>query len=148
MFGSNQMRMYLAVGVLAIAAVIGFSLWTGRPGPFPGGVPTPSPTLAPTPTPTPTLAPTPTPTPFPTVNPDTATWTSYTSSRYGYSLAYPAGWSAVPATRDWVAESRFEFWGSNGDGADRFINPFKPRNLQEHLTAMSAVVPDGVTETA
>ena len=114
----------------------------------PVATPSPSPIVTPTPAlPSPTA--TPAPTPFPTVNPDTATWTAYTSGRYGYSLAYPSGWRVAPASLlGEVPGSRFEFWSSSGDAADRFINPFKPRDLQEHLTAMATEVPAGMTDAA
>ena len=147
----SPMNTYARIGITAVIAAlaIGGTLYvlSARTNVGPAA-PTPSPAVAPTTAaakPSPTTI---TETPIPTTNLDTATWTTYAASRYGYSLSYPAGWAAVPAFYDWVVESRFEFWSSAGEGADRFINSFKPRDTQEHLIAMSAVVPGGVTETA
>ena len=68
MFGSNTLRFFVAVGVVALAAVIGLGVWAGRPSVSPGGpAPTASPPATQQPLPTqaatlgPTLSPTPTP---------------------------------------------------------------------------------------
>ena len=149
MFNPTRLAGLALVAIVAVGGaiyVLGPRSSTGGPG----ASPTPTPTLAPTPESViATLEPSASPTPFPTVNPDTATWKPFTSFRYGYSLAYPPGWAVANATVfAEVPGSRFEFWSSPGDSADRFINSFKPRDLQEHLTAMAALVPAGVTDTA
>ena len=33
---------------------------------------------------------------------DTATWQTYTSARYGFSIGHPAGWAEVPSDRAWT----------------------------------------------
>ncbi|MGI8928299.1 MAG: hypothetical protein ACR2H0_02365 [Candidatus Limnocylindrales bacterium] len=99
MLGSNQMRLYLAVGAVGLAAVIGFGLWAGRPDVSPGATPSPSPTALPSPTLAPTASPSPAPVPTPS---STATWTTDTSSQYGFTTRHPADWNVDPADRAWV----------------------------------------------
>jgi hypothetical protein len=84
----------LAVAAVAVITVgaIGLSVLTsGRPGP--GAVETPTPSLAPSPSPTGT------PRPEPTLPPLTQ---SYTSTIHGFSIQYPDGWVARPATEAWT----------------------------------------------
>jgi hypothetical protein len=54
------------------------------------------------PSPTPSVTPVPSPTPTASANLlDTATWTTYVSERYGFSIAHPADWTEVPGDHDW-----------------------------------------------
>ncbi len=96
---SNPMRLVAAIAVVAIAGVAAFNLFGSSPGV--GGVASPSPTMAPS-----TAAPTPTPSSSASPTPyaiNTATWQTYTSRRYGFSIGYPADWYVyTTATRDWT----------------------------------------------
>lgn len=142
----------LAAAALIAVVVLGGALYLLGPrsnvGPprstaAPSLVPTVAPSLVPAPTPVP--SPDVPGTPYRSYSLDTATWTRYPVSRYGYSLAYPAGWATAPAIVFWVPESRFEFWSSDGNGSDRFISPGS-RAVQVHLTAMAADLGVGVTD--
>lgn len=50
------------------------------------------------PTPSPTATPAPSPTPI-----DPASWKAFTSTRHGFSGAYPTDWTVEPATAPWPA---------------------------------------------
>lgn len=77
-----------AVGALAIGSLLVVNRGPSGPG-GPGG-PTPSTTPAsPSPSPSTSLL-------------DPSSWTTYTSSRYGFSIAHPADWTEVPADHDWA----------------------------------------------
>jgi hypothetical protein len=77
-----------AVGALAIGSLLVVNRGPSGPG-GPGG-PTPSTTPAsPSPSPSTSLL-------------DPSPWTTYTSSRYGFSIAHPADWTEVPADHDWA----------------------------------------------
>ena len=84
--------MPIGVGAAAavVALVVGFQL-LGPPG-GPGG----SPSAEPSPTPSPTVASTPTPEAPPPLT------ETFTSERNGFSISYPAGWVAQPATEPWT----------------------------------------------
>jgi hypothetical protein len=65
-------------------------------------------------------------------------WTSFTSTRHGISLSFPAGWSLQPATEPWI-------WQPNDPGPataaqDRAIGPGN-----EGFIAVSQRLPDGFT---
>lgn len=96
---STPLRLVAVIAVIAVAGFVGLSYLSPGSGPAGGLPPTSSPTTSPEP------GPTPSPTPSPTPNLlDTSSWTPYTSSRYGFTLARPPDWSAVPATRAWTFE--------------------------------------------
>jgi hypothetical protein len=93
--------MKLATAAVVVIAAAGFAVWQMAPrgggGP---SVPTPSPISTPNPSPAPTQAivtPAPEPTTY-VVPPLTGT---FTSSQYGFTLSYPQGWAASPATEVW-----------------------------------------------
>jgi hypothetical protein len=48
-------------------------------------------------------------------------WTSYASAVYGLEMAFPEGWSSIPATRAWQAGDRFPVDGL--PYADKFFLP-------------------------
>jgi hypothetical protein len=84
----------LALGAAAIfVVVLGGALALGPRSPNniggPGATPSPSPSI--------TVA-SPSPQAAATVPVD---WTTYTSSRFAYTIDYPADWIATPATMDW-----------------------------------------------
>jgi hypothetical protein len=95
-FMSTPLR---AAAGIAIVAVLGIAIisFVGR-GSNVGGGPTPGPTASATPSPAPvgTVAPT-------VLGPlDTAAWTTYTSTRYGFTIGHPAGWSTVASNHAWA----------------------------------------------
>ena len=96
---SNPMRLVAAIAVIVVAGVAAFNLSDPRRVGGVGGASSPSPTVSPSaPAPSPSARPTPTP-----YSINTATWTTYTSARYGFSIGYPADWSVhTTATRDWT----------------------------------------------
>ena len=98
---SNLMRLVtLAVLALLVIAVVAFSLRPTSGAVGGGGSPSPS---SPSPTASPSAlaaSPSAQPTPY---SIDTATWTTYTSARYGFSISHPADWFVhTTATRDWT----------------------------------------------
>ena len=98
----------LRLGLTAAAAVavaIGgiYVLNRGSSGPNVGGQP--APTLS--------AAPSTSPAASPSADPlDTATWSTYVSSRYGFSIGRPGDWTERPATRDWTLETDATDWTS------------------------------------
>ena len=58
--------------------------------------------------------------PSPTLNAllDTATWTIYTSSQYGFKIGHPSDWTVAPADRAWNLETDAADWLSTA--ADSF----------------------------
>jgi hypothetical protein len=91
---SNPMRLVAAFAIIVVAGVAAFNLF--RPSGGVGGNASPSPTVTPS-------VPLPTPSPQPTATPRTATWTTYVSTRYGFSIAHPADWTVRPAIRSYAA---------------------------------------------
>lgn len=87
-------RAVAALAAVVVLALIGVNLLPKSGGI--GGISSPSPTVTPS-------APASTPSPQPTPTPRTATWTSYTSDRYGFSIAHPADWTVRPATAAWAS---------------------------------------------
>jgi hypothetical protein len=84
----------LALGAAAVFVVVlggAFALGPGSPNSVggPGSTPSPSPI---------TTQPPSSPEAQATVPVD---WTTYTSSRFAYTIDYPADWVATPATQDW-----------------------------------------------
>jgi hypothetical protein len=141
-----HMNTYSRIAVATVVAVIAIGGALYLIGPRNGvGSPTavPSPTQpAPAPTASVAVAATNPPSAAKSTNLDTTTWTAFTSTRYGYSAAYPGPWTAAVATENWIFETRQQFWSSNGDGADRFISSGFP---QFHLTAFSSTMPAQTT---
>lgn len=92
-----SMPMRMAAGI-AIVAVLGLATlnFIGR-GSGVGAGPTPPTTTSPSPTPSPTASPSPSPNLV-----DTATWTTYVSARYGFSIAHPADWIEQPSDHAWT----------------------------------------------
>ena len=88
--------MRFAFAAIAVIAVIGGSVYFLGPN---QGIGVPPPTAQPTVTPTAT--------PEPSSAQAQATvpvdWTPYTSSRFAYSVEYPAAWVVIPATEDWTS---------------------------------------------
>jgi hypothetical protein len=135
-FNAMTVPMRFAAGA-AIVAVLGFAALTLlNDNPGVGGRATPVPTAPPgaaaSPTPTATLL-------------DTAPWTRFRSARYGFSVAYPEGWTAVPASRDFVLES--DRLNPDEFVSDDFIDRRVTDSAQILLSAFAATVPEGMSAT-
>jgi hypothetical protein len=93
---TTPLRLGVSIAMVAIVGVVALNMF----GPVAGiGV-------GPAATPSPTASAAPSPTPADSADPlDPSAWTPYTSSRYGFTLAYPPDWTAIPATRAWTFEA-------------------------------------------
>jgi hypothetical protein len=94
----RPITLFAAAAAIAVALGAGIIL-LGRPSTSDVGAPTTSPTTSPTTAPEPSTTPSATPDLL-----DTSTWITYASSMYGFTIAHPAGWTDVPATRAWTFE--------------------------------------------
>ncbi len=91
---SNPIRLVAAIAVVVVAGVAAFNLFGPSPGV--GGLSLPSPMVTPS-APAPSLGSQPSLSPI-----DTATWTTYVSNRYGFSIGHPADWTEHPADHVWT----------------------------------------------
>ena len=115
----------LALGALVAVIALGGALYLlgPRPASGPGG-------------------PAPTPTILPALGPlDTATWTTYTSNRYGFSIAHPANWTARPSDHAWALPADADWQNTASEG---FIAP----GQTILVSAWSAAVVPGTTAEA
>jgi hypothetical protein len=114
---SLRLGLTAAIVVVALVGVLAFNLvGGGSPGPGTTAAPTQPGSAAPSArTAAPTRA------PFATVSLDTTTWGPFTSSYYFYTIKYPAGWEATPASRAWTMATDRTDWLSPAQ--DRFIEP-------------------------
>jgi hypothetical protein len=109
-----------AIAVVAVVGIVGVNLFGASPGTGTGtGVgslpsPTPSPAVA-----TPAVSATPTPQPSPSPI-DTATWTTYVSARYGFSIGHPSDWTQRPSDRVWTLAADADWLTTASEG---FIAP-------------------------
>ena len=103
-------RLMALAGVAAVIAVaIGaLAFYTPRPTGIVGASALPPPRATP-----PRL------TPAPSQGISTAGWQPFTSTRYGYIIEFPAGWSATPASRVWSLDVDREAWDS--PASDHFL---------------------------
>ncbi|MCI0344991.1 MAG: hypothetical protein L0221_06020 [Chloroflexi bacterium] len=86
-------------------------------------------------------APSPTPSPSASTTPDlldVSTWTTFTSSRYGFSARYPATFEAVPSYIPWRIPN---FTGNMFDG-------FNSAGVVKWLFGASMALPAGMTQEA
>lgn len=111
----SSLRAVAAIAVIAVIAVGTLAYISRMPGI--GG---PSPALSPSAIPSPAASAGASGSPAP-IAIDTSQWVRYTSARYGFELAYPAQWTAVPADHDWTWDGDAANWLSTGQ--DRFISP-------------------------
>jgi hypothetical protein len=115
---------FVAVGAAAILLVVGVSLL--RPSTDPGGVggtaSTPPPSAVTSPEAAPTAAP----------SLDVSSWETYTSPRYGLSIAHPADWTVEPGDHDWSLDTDAE-WPNTA--ADKFSAP------DDHIAVAAWSVP-------
>jgi hypothetical protein len=108
---NGMTRLALAAAAVVAVAVGGLYLFrpaTDRSGGV-GGPGSPAPSASSSPRPSTSASPL-----------NTAIWTTYTSSRYGFSIAHPADWTEVPADHDWTFENDIEAWQSTG--VESFVN--------------------------
>ena len=111
-----------------------------------------SPSAAATLVPTATATSSSTPPPVPTANDgmdtNTATWTQFTASRYGYTVAWPdtAVWIHSPATEDWAGQTAQDMWASSTDAP--WVDKFYDQTTGLTMTAVAATMPVGSTEEA
>jgi hypothetical protein len=115
----------IALGTAAVVVVaLGGAFLLGPPASGLGvGGPKPPPSTAPpSVTPSATIpGPSSSPSRVAEVPIDTATWTTYVSKRYGFSMGHPADWTEVPASRPWTFEADAD--DPLAPGADSFFTP-------------------------
>lgn len=130
----TPLRLVAAIAIVAVVGFVGLSYLAPGTGPTVGGA-------SPTPSPSATATPEPSPTPSPSsALLGTSTWTTYTSSQYGFTIGHPPDWTEVPATRAWT----FEADASNPvltEAADAFVSP----GQQIRVNAWSLPLDPGTT---
>lgn len=128
------------VAVIAVggaAYLLGSHSSVGGPSPVPATPPAPSATAVAV---------------IPTANNglvlDTSTWTQFTTSRYGYTVAWPdtAVWIHSPATEDWAGQTADEMWASATEAP--WVDKFYDRTVQLTMTAVATTIPAATTEEA
>lgn len=108
---SNTVRIALAATAVAVVALIGYQFLVAPNVAGPG----PTDTSQPTSTPAPSAASSPSTDPL-----DTATWTTYVSERYGFTIAHPADWTERPSTHVWTLEADASW---DNTASESFIAP-------------------------
>ena len=83
----------IAAAAVVVVAVLGGAVYLLAPGGGVGGGPSASTAPSPAPSALPSLPPSASPTPTATP-PSTVGWLPFTSSHYGYTIAYPPTWAA------------------------------------------------------
>jgi len=111
MNGTTRLAL-VAAAVVAVAVGGLYVLRPGTDGPGVGGSGSPVPSSSPS-----SASPTASPSDDPL---DTAKWTTYVSSRYGFSIDRPADWTEEPADHAWTFENDSEAWQSTG--VESFVN--------------------------
>ena len=139
-----SMNTYTRLAAAAVVAivVVGGALYLFGPR---GGVGPALPTAAPSPVVTPS-PPGASAAPAPTIPLDVTTWTPFTTSLYGYTIAYPTGWQRSPASELWAGQTSYDMWAStaNAPWADKtYYGP-----LVITMTGLATVIPAGTTEEA
>lgn len=107
---SVRMTVAAGVAVAAVAVVAAF-------GAIGGGTASPSPTASAGPT----ALPTPSHLATRVATLDPASWTTFTSSEYGFSVGHPPDWTVTPAIRSWSFATDAEVWLSSAE--DAFLAP-------------------------
>lgn len=131
-----SMRLVAAIAVIVVAGAAAFSLF--KPSSGAGGLSTPSPTVTRS-------------APAPSASPqasqyaiDLTTWTSYTSTRYAFSISHPADWTLIPATRAWGFPADATVYGPQNAGTENFL----AANGDVAASAWSVAVSPGTTADA
>lgn len=91
---SNPMRLVAAIAIVVIVGVAAANLFGGSPGVSSVGS-SPSPVLTPSAPPLTSSA-------QPSPSAGAATWPTYTSNRYGFSIGHPSNWTVRPAASTWA----------------------------------------------
>jgi hypothetical protein len=135
-FPSSNMARLAAVVVVAVVAIGGALYLLGPRSGVGGPVATPTP-------PPPTAALSPAAVASPTLAPiDTATWTTYTSNRYGFSIGRPAGWTVRQrADHTWTLAVDFNWQTKASEG-------FAAADTSIYATAWSVSVPASMPANA
>lgn len=120
------------IAIVAVAGILAFSMLGSGVGPPVG--PSPSPTAQPT-----SIA---VATPTPNPNIDTATWTTYVSNRYGFSIGRPPGWTLTQASNHiWTLAADHDWLSTASEG-------FTAVDGSVYATAWSVAVPAGTSADA
>ena len=139
MFALNRIAAAAAI-VLVVGGLSAFVLANRSGGP--GATPNPLVSVAPSAIPSATAAPSPEATPV-----STAGWLAFTSSHYGYNIAYPPTWAATQATRDWVSTTDPVASPGPGKDLDVFLG-IPPNGPETAVFGFAADVPAGTSEDA
>jgi hypothetical protein len=118
-FMSSNMGRLAAVVVVAVVAVGGALYLLGPRSGVGGPVATPTP-------PPPTAAPSSSPVAQSTFVPiDTSLWTTYTSTRYGFTIGHPSDWTVRPADHPWTFPTALSTGAPDamGTSTEGFIAP-------------------------
>ena len=138
----------LAAAAVIVLAVGGLSVFVlANRGGGSGGVPSPSVSAAPSAATSPPLSPSPAATPTATP-PSTAGWRPFTSSHYGYTIAYPPTWVATQATRDWAFDKDRLSLSAAGPGGVWDVLIGSPNGLETAVLGFASDVPAGTSEDA
>ncbi|MEA2606512.1 MAG: hypothetical protein QOI00_1269 [Chloroflexota bacterium] len=142
MFALNRLAAAAAV-LIAVGALSAFLLSNRAGGP--GSVPSPSVSSAPSaiasPFPSPSNAPSPSDATL-----STAGWIPFTSSHYGYKIAYPPTSVATQATHSWAFATDRLVPPAPGGAMDVFVGG--PNGNQTAVMGFAADVPAGTSEDA
>lgn len=138
-------RFATAAAILLAVGLLSAFVLSNRLG-GPGATPAPSvsalPSATASPLPSPSIAASPTATLVQTTG-----WLPFTSSHYGYTIAYPPTWAATQATRAWVVATDPLAAPRPGGVLDVFLgNP--PNGPETGVFGFAADVPAGTSEGA
>ncbi len=140
---STPMRLAAGIAIIAVLSVATLTFFGHGSGGGSGGIGAgPTPTTSPSPTPSPTASPTPSPSASPNLL-DTSSWTTYSSARYGFSIAHPAGWTESPSDHVWTLAKDAVFPSTAAE--DFSISPPSDPNGDVRVSAWSVAVAPGTT---
>ena len=147
--GSSMLALNRIVAAAAIVLAVGTlsAFVLANRGGGPGGTPAPSPTAAlaasPSLSPSQSVSAAPTPTATP---PSTSGWLPFTSSHYGYTIAYPPTWTKTQATRVWDVATNPLVAPAPGGALDVFEGNWS--GVDTAVLGFAADVPAGTSEDA
>ena len=134
----SSLAKLLAAATVVVLAVGGSVLFFSNRSSGPGGVPPAS--VAPSASPSPSAMAEPSPTPELM---DTTGWVSYSSERYGLTIARPGDWADHPAQRDWAFPDDAKAW-EHLEATEVFANDTETVGV----SAWSSTVAPGTTVEA
>jgi hypothetical protein len=145
-FPSMSTTPKLALGATAVIAVVlgGSAVYFGAPQQHVGG---PPPSASPSASAAPSSAPSASPSPqaAATVPVD---WTTYTSSRFAYSIDVPASWSLTPAKYDWPNIARGAFGAGLPEKGGQTMDVFGQTPPGIYVWVTSVPITSGKDEAA